>query len=92
MEVTLENIKITVSEKISEQEILNYIDYLQRKNPRRRIATIDLTIDGDFVEGDYTLVPVPFVRLRRVTGYLSKLPKFNNAKRSEERDRTKHNY
>ena len=34
---------------------------------------------------------VGFNRIRRVTGYLSEdVKKFNNAKRSEERDRIKH--
>lgn len=33
---------------------------------------------------------VDFVRYRRVTGYLSVLKQFNNAKRSEEKQRVKH--
>ena len=34
---------------------------------------------------------VPFERIRRVTGYLTgDLSTWNNAKRSEERDRVKH--
>ena len=33
----------------------------------------------------------PFVRIRRITGYLvGTLDRFNNAKRAEERDRVKH--
>ena len=35
---------------------------------------------------------VPFERIRRITGYLvGTLDRFNNAKKSEEHDRTKHN-
>ena len=34
---------------------------------------------------------VPFDRIRRITGYLvGTLDRFNNAKRSEEKDRIKH--
>ncbi len=34
---------------------------------------------------------VPFERTRRITGYLvGTLDRFNNAKKSEERDRVKH--
>ncbi|MDR2606587.1 MAG: anaerobic ribonucleoside triphosphate reductase [Oscillospiraceae bacterium] len=33
---------------------------------------------------------VPFERIRRVTGYISTLKRFNNAKRSEEHQRVKH--
>ncbi len=36
-------------------------------------------------------VPVKFNRIRRITGYLvGTTERFNNAKRSEERDRVKH--
>jgi ribonucleoside-triphosphate reductase len=33
---------------------------------------------------------IPFDRIRRITGYLGTLNRFNNAKRAEERDRIKH--
>ena len=33
---------------------------------------------------------VKFERIRRITGYLSTLPNFNDAKRAEEHDRIKH--
>ena len=33
---------------------------------------------------------IPFYRVRRITGYLSTLDRFNDAKLAEERDRTKH--
>lgn len=33
---------------------------------------------------------VPFERIRRITGYLSKLEHFNSAKQAEERDRVTH--
>lgn len=33
---------------------------------------------------------VKFERIRRITGYLSTLKNFNNAKRKEEEDRVKH--
>ena len=34
---------------------------------------------------------VMFDRIRRITGYLGTLDRFNNAKRAEEADRVKHN-
>lgn len=33
---------------------------------------------------------VSFLRLRRITGYISKLHQFNTGKREEEKDRVKH--
>lgn len=39
----------------------------------------------------YDVLPVPFQRLRRITGYLvGDLNRWNNGKRAEERDRVKH--
>lgn len=39
----------------------------------------------------YHLIPTPFERIRRITGYLvGTLDRFNDAKRAEERDRVKH--
>ena len=33
---------------------------------------------------------VDFERIRRITGYLGTLDRFNNAKKAEEQDRVKH--
>lgn len=33
---------------------------------------------------------ISFERVRRITGYLCKKERFNNAKRQEEKDRVKH--
>jgi len=52
---------------------------------------IEIRILGDEVELDYYFEERPFHRIRRITGYLvGTLDRFNNAKRSEERDRVKH--
>ena len=57
----------------------------------KTIQTIDLKIDGDFVDVDYHFADVPFQRIRRITGYLvGTLDRFNDAKRAEVRDRVKH--
>jgi len=57
----------------------------------RHNQTIDLKIDGDFVDVDYHFADVPFQRIRRITGYLvGTLDRFNDAKRAEVRDRVKH--
>ena len=53
---------------------------------------ININVCGDEVELDYDFVTKPFHRIRRITGYLvGTLDRFNNAKRSEESDRVKHN-
>jgi hypothetical protein len=77
--------------KISEEEKQAYIDHAQRTYPGRAINSLILTLDGDFVDIRYNFAPVKFQRIRRITGYLvGTLDRFNNAKKSEVRDRVKH--
>ncbi len=82
----------TMGEGISQEEINEYVKYVQDKNPGKEIASLDLTVNGDYVDLSYTLEnDVPFERIRRITGYLvGTLDRFNDGKRAEERDRVKH--
>lgn len=84
------NVNVTGGE-MSQAEINSYIDRAQKLYPEKTIQTIDLKIDGDFVDVDYHFADVPFQRIRRITGYLvGTLNRFNDAKRAEVRDRVKH--
>lgn len=75
---------------LEQQEIQAYIDRATKKygmEPNH----IDINVCGDEVELSYDFAARPFQRIRRITGYLvGTLDRFNNAKRSEERDRVKH--
>ena len=82
------NVNVTGGE-MSQAEINSYIDRAQKLYPEKTIQTIDLKIDGDFVDVDYHFADVPFQRIRRITGY-GTLDRFNDAKRAEVRDRVKH--
>ena len=59
-----------------------------------RIESIDITIDKETNQADidvkYSEEQPDFERVRRITGYLSTLSRFNNAKRAEVADRVKH--
>lgn len=84
------NVNVTGGE-MSQAEINSYIDRAQKLYPEKTIQTIDLKIDGDFVDVDYHFADVPFQRIRRITGYLvGTLDRFNDAKRAGVRDRVKH--
>ena len=84
------NVNVTGGE-MSQAEINSYIDRAQKLYPEKTIQTIDLKIDGDFVDVDYHFADVPFQRIRRITGYLvGTLDRFNDAKRAEVCDRVKH--
>ena len=76
--------------ELSKKEIQAYIDYIQDKN-HQVVDELTITVDGEYVDLNYTLVPVPFERIRRITGYLvGTMDRWNDAKQAEERDRVKH--
>ena len=57
----------------------------------REPDSIDVRVDGDYVELSYDFGHQPFQRIRRITGYLvGTLERFNDGKRAEEHDRVKH--
>jgi len=83
-----------------EQKI--YVDYITEKFPRFNITELIITLEEDErtheemvkLEYHYTNKPefnVPFERIRRITGYLTKMNRTNDAKTAEIRDRLKHN-
>jgi predicted SnoaL-like aldol condensation-catalyzing enzyme len=85
-----ENISV-IGGEMSEKEQQAYWGHVQKENPNRQIKSLKITIDGDFVDLKYELVPVEFDRIRRITGYLVGTTKrWNNAKRAELNDRVKH--
>ena len=48
-------------EKISDEEVNEYVKYVQEKYPDKEIATLNLNVNGDFVDLDYTFENgVPF--------------------------------
>ena len=76
---------------LNQTEINAYIDHIQKQNPGRELDSLKIEVDGDFVNLTYTLVAIPFERIRRITGYLvGTTDRWNNAKRAEEKDRVKH--
>ena len=81
--------------ELPQEEIDLYVTQTAEKfnirYPGHTIKTIRLTVDGDFVEPYVTYDAQDFERIRRITGYLvGTLERFNDAKRSEEHDRVKH--
>ena len=68
-----------------------YIDYVQKKNPGQVIEYITVRLDGEYADLEYKVKPIPYDRIRRITGYLVGDTRYwNNAKKAEERDRVKH--
>lgn len=77
--------------QLSQEEINTYIKHAEDQYPNRRIVSMDITVDGDYVDLKYYFDSMPFDRIRRITGYLvGTLDRFNDAKRAEESQRVKH--
>lgn len=76
--------------KIEEKERQAYVEYLEKKH-NRKLKSLEIEIDGDYANLTYEWEPVPFERIRRITGYLvGTMDQWNDAKTAEEADRVKH--
>ena len=76
--------------ELSEKEKQAYTKYVKEKNPKKIIKYIKVTLDGDFANLEYEVEEEPFDRIRRITGYLSEVRQFNDAKKDELKDRVLH--
>lgn len=76
----------------TEQEARNYVDYVKsRVKTDDTLDEIYITASDDGkVDLSYQFQGEKFERIRRITGYLQTLDRWNDAKREEERDRVKH--
>lgn len=77
---------------ISEKEKEAYIEHIKKNNPHRQIEWVEIAIDDEgYANLTYSLAPVDFERIRRITGYLvGTTGRWNNAKKNELKDRVKH--
>lgn len=84
--------KITVEGgELSPQEQQHYIDEMRSRHPDKIFTEMKFVIDGDLIRVEYAFEPVPFERIRRITGYLvGDLNRWNDEKKAEEADRVKH--
>lgn len=81
---------IAIKSNVDAREAQAYVTYLQEKYGRK-LESLDILADDEFVDLHYTFEKVPFERIRRITGYLvGTMDHWNDAKRAEEKDRIKH--
>ena len=81
---------VVITGNASPEEAQAYVDYLENKY-NRRLEKLDVQLDGDYADLNYTFSHVPFERIRRITGYLlGTMDKWNDAKAAEEADRVTH--
>ncbi|HIW48973.1 MAG TPA: hypothetical protein H9687_06845 [Firmicutes bacterium] len=77
---------------LDQAEIDAYLEYGHQQHPHKEIKSMEVTLDGDYVDLKYYFGQArPFERIRRITGYLvGTTERWNDAKKAEERDRVKH--
>ena len=74
----------------SRAELKEYVGFVKHKVGEVDSITVALVDDG-WIDISWTKHNEKFERIRRITGYLTgDLTTWNNAKKSEERDRVKH--
>lgn len=90
----LDGTRITVNgvPDVTEDEVRAYLNKIREEYPEEDITQLQISYaDDGNVDISYTIKPIQFQRIRRITGYLvGTLDRFNNAKRAEEHDRVKH--
>ena len=86
-----ENVAVIYPEAMLEDHVHAYAKQVLAKHTDKSIQTLEITMDGEYVDVKWSTDPVDFQRIRRITGYLvGTLDRFNDAKRSEEHSRVKH--
>lgn len=81
-------VQVTHPEEMSRQEAVAYVEDQLQCTPNRSLQALELSIEGNEV-----LLRPRFNtinRVRRITGYLSTIKNFNDAKKAEAHDRVKH--
>jgi len=88
MTYDLNGVRVSCADGISEQEATAYLQGQLQVMPHKTLLSMDVEIDGDnvVIRPHYDTI----VRVRRITGYLSTLPRFNDAKKQEAHDRVAH--
>ena len=80
-----------INGNLSKEEIDAYVKFATEKYHDKVIKSMQIELDGEYVNLSYQFADVPFQRIRRITGYLvGDLGRFNNAKRSEVSQRVVH--
>ena len=85
-------VNFTGIDDATREEAANYVAYV-RGRVSEPLKTINVKLcEDDMVDVSYTARGEKFERIRRITGYLvGTTDRWNDAKKSEEHDRVKHN-
>jgi len=90
----INSVKVTADDGISREEAVHYVEeelslWKERRKTLGRVE-IKLLEDGEVEIKSFEKSSIK--RVRRITGYLSTVDRFNDAKRAELADRVTHEY
>lgn len=87
----VDGIKVQADPLLTNAEVINLVSEEKRiwESKNKKIGLLELSLDGDEVIVKAT-EKSPIRRVRRITGYLSSIDNFNDAKIAECGDRAKH--
>jgi anaerobic ribonucleoside-triphosphate reductase activating protein len=87
----VDGIKVIADPKLTNEEIAHFVTEEKRlwDAQHKKIGLLELGVDGEEVVVK-TTERSPIRRVRRITGYLSSIDNFNDAKVAECHARTKH--
>lgn len=85
------DVVVTGFRDMTEDEVQKYVEYIKQKTKYPLIELVISPADDGQVELRWKLQSPKFERIRRITGYLvGTIDRWNNAKRTEEKERVKH--
>ena len=88
--MTINGVEVTLTGQIGEEELTVYLTKLQSKQ-KLKIVKADVIVDGEYIDVNFKTEPVPFERIRRITGYLvGTTARWGDGKRAELKDRVLH--
>ena len=83
-----QGVQVIHPDDMTEVEAKAYVDEQLLLMPAKTLTKVELSLEGAevLIRPRYNTIS----RVRRITGYLSTIPKFNDAKKAEARDRVAH--
>lgn len=89
--MSVNSVKITADPALTAEEVAAVVneEIRQWQERGKQLGAVSLTLEGDEIVIRAT-ERSPIRRVRRITGYLSTLEQFNDAKRAECGDRIEH--
>lgn len=89
--MNIDGIMVSADPDLTKEEISEIVssEVERWRQQRKALGSVELIVEGDNIVVK-SFEKSPIKRVRRITGYLSSLANFNDAKRAEHNDRIEH--